>query len=319
MNKKLVLSTVLLLFIGLAIAQQPTGALTIFSEDGDKFFLILNGERQNNVAQTNLRVEDLTQPYYNAKIIFEDQTLPEISKNMLQIADYNNVLSDVTYKVKKDKNNGKMSLKYFSSVPIQQGFVPPSNVFVMHYGAPAAAVTNIPANGAVTQTTTTTTTTGTIPATNMNVNVNGMNMGVNITDPNMSGTVQTTTSQTTTTTSSSSGNAALMESNRATAASGCAGAYPMNPGDFTSALTTVKNQGFDDTKLSTAKQIAGGNCLSANQIAAMCKEFGFEETKLAFAKFAYNHCTEPSNYFKINNVFGFSSSVDELNKYIQNK
>jgi hypothetical protein len=27
------------------------------------------------VAQTNLRVEDLTQDYYNAKIIFEDKSL----------------------------------------------------------------------------------------------------------------------------------------------------------------------------------------------------------------------------------------------------
>ncbi|MBK8658244.1 MAG: hypothetical protein IPN22_05070 [Bacteroidetes bacterium] len=81
MNKKLTLPFALLLFTVTAIAQpQPVGHLTIFSEDGDKFFLILNGERQNNVAQTNLRVEDLPQPYYSAKIIFEDKSLADISK-----------------------------------------------------------------------------------------------------------------------------------------------------------------------------------------------------------------------------------------------
>ena len=100
---------------------------------------------------------------------------------------------------------------------------------------------------------------------------------------------------------------------------GCVGSYPMAPGDFASAVNTIKKESFDDTKLSTAKQIAGGNCLSAGQIAEICKTFSFEDKKLDFAKFAYTHCTEPNNYFKINNVFTFSSSVDDLNKYIQSK
>ena len=32
----------------------PVGHLTIFSEDGDKFTLILNGEQINDTPQTNL-------------------------------------------------------------------------------------------------------------------------------------------------------------------------------------------------------------------------------------------------------------------------
>mgnify|MGYP006936251527 CR=1 FL=1 len=53
----------------------PTANLTIFSEDGNKFFLILNGERQNDVAQTNIRLEELPQPYY---------TVPFLQDNCLQ-------------------------------------------------------------------------------------------------------------------------------------------------------------------------------------------------------------------------------------------
>ena len=41
----------------------PVGHLTIFSEDGDRFTLILNGEIINDEPQTNLRVEDLNQPF----------------------------------------------------------------------------------------------------------------------------------------------------------------------------------------------------------------------------------------------------------------
>jgi hypothetical protein len=59
-NKNLL--TLLLLFLLSAGIAQPIGHLTVFSEDGDKFFLVLNGERQNNIAQTNIRVEDLNHP-----------------------------------------------------------------------------------------------------------------------------------------------------------------------------------------------------------------------------------------------------------------
>ena len=304
MNPKFLLSLALSLFIFASNAQpQPTGNLTIFSEDGDKFFLILNGERQNNVAQTNLRVEDLNQQYYTAKVIFEDKTLGEISKNYLAIADGNGALQDVTYKIKKDKNNGKMSLRYFSMAPVQQNYVAPSNVTVVRFGNPTPV-----ASTTVTQTTTTHTTGETVGA---NVNVGGVNMNVTINDPLLNTNVTTTHTTTTTRTTE---NTAVVEPPR-----GCNGTYPMTSGDFSSAVSTIKGQSFDDTRLSTAKQIAGGNCLSATQIADICKIFGFEQSKLDFAKFAYEHCTERSNYFKVNNVFGFSSSVDELNEYISSR
>jgi hypothetical protein len=318
MKRTLFITAILFAAVFTAIAQpQPTGALTIFSEDGDKFYLILNGERQNNVGQTNLRIEDLPQPYYSAKIIFEDKSLPEITKNNLMITDANGVFMDVTYKIKHDKNGmPKMSSFPFSFIPMRQGFVAPSNVYVMHYGAPAAVVVNeTPVSGTVTHTTTNTTTTNT-GGVGASVNVGGINMGVTINDPVMNGTMQTTTTHTTTTTNSGS-NTTVVQSTPAPV--GCVNAFPMAAGDFSSALATIKKQGFEDSKLSTAKQIAGANCLSTNQISDICHAFGFEESKLDFAKFAYDHCTEPRNYFKINNVFGFSSSVDDLNEYVQSR
>lgn len=316
MKKSLLLLTVLLLFFAGLIAQQPTGAITIFSEDGSKFFLVLNGQRQNVASQTNVRIDGLTQPYYSAKVIFEDQTLGEISKNLMVATGGQPDLMDVTYKLKKDKN-GKEVLRYYSAVAMQPNYVAPPDVYVIHFGAPVAA---LPVGGETISHTTTTSTTTTGNPTSMNINLSGTNMNMSVNDPNMTTTTQTTTTHTTTTTTSGDPN--LMMGNTASASSGangCTGTWPMNSGNFSSALTTVKNQGFDETKLSTAKQIASSNCLDAAQIATICKEFGFEENKLQFAKFAYDHCTEPNNYFKINNVFAFSTSVDDLNKYIQSR
>ncbi|HEU0135952.1 MAG TPA: hypothetical protein VFQ50_01535, partial [Flavobacterium sp.] len=113
MKQKFTSTFLFLLFITLNTFAQapPMGHLTIFSEDGDKFYLVLNGEKINDVPQTNLRVEELTQPYYNAKIIFDDKAKAEISKNYLQIADVDGIFMDVTYKIKRDKNNAnKMKL-----------------------------------------------------------------------------------------------------------------------------------------------------------------------------------------------------------------
>jgi hypothetical protein len=301
MKNKLILTFLTLGFVCNVFAQQATGALTIFSEDGDKFFLILNGEKQNNIAQTNLRIEDLPQPYYTAKIIFENKTLGEISKKNLMVADVDGNFLDVTYKIKHDKEGmPKMASIPYSSVPVQQGYVAPKNVYVMHYGVPQTDV--------ITQTTTTTTTIGT-PATNANINVGGINMNVTINDPFATETIQTTT---TTTSNNNVNNHSQNQTN-------CTNAYAMATGNFSSAVTTIKNQSFEEGKLTTARQIANTNCLNTNQIIEICKLFSYEQSKLDFAKFAYHHCVDDQNYFKVNNVFQFSSSTDELNEFIDAK
>lgn len=319
MKHKITFTAVVLLFTTLCFGQiQPFGHLSIFSEDGDKFILILNGERINDVAQTNIRVEDLVQPYYNAKIIFEDETRNEISKNFLQVTDVDGFFMDVTYKIKRDKNNNKkMKLNFFSMIPVVQGFVAPSNVYVAHWGQPAPPVV-IQQNsgvGVVQQTTTTTTVNN--GGINAGVNVGGVGVNISINDPGFSGS--TTVTETTTTIGTSHGGhgnqpIAIQDNNPT-----CVNRRPMNPSDFNSALATIRNQGFDETRLKTSKQIAQSNCLNTNQIIAICQIFGFEDSKLDFAKFAFDACVEPRNYFKINDVFEFSSSVDELTDYVSRR
>ncbi|HMI08515.1 MAG TPA: DUF4476 domain-containing protein [Flavobacterium sp.] len=100
---------------------------------------------------------------------------------------------------------------------------------------------------------------------------------------------------------------------------GCRNHLPMSNADFNSALATVKNQNFDETRLKIAKQIVSANCMSTDQIVKIAGTFGFDENKLDFAKYADDFCTDPGTYFKVNNVFGFSSSAEELSDYVQSK
>lgn len=316
----------LLIFVGITTQAQwtPTANLTIFSEDGDKFYLILNGEKYNEEPETNIRVEELPNPYYNCKIIFADAALPEISKSMLMLTDADGIMQDVTYRIRKDKK-GKNVLKFFSQIPAEQNMVRPSNVVTYRYGAPKSVVgVNVPGasvNVGVGQGTTTTTTT--VQQTNVNpgVNINLGNMGVNVNMnvPGMTGSVTTTTT-TTTTSSSSGGDLNFDEDYGDEPAQGRGGCrVAMRTDDFNSARNTIKGSNFDDTRLSTAKQIVSSNCVSASQILQIMEIFSFEATKLDFAKYAYDYCMDKNNYFKVNNGFTYSSSKDELNAYIQGR
>lgn len=293
----------------LAFAQnQRTGNLTIFSEDGDKFYLVLNGEKQNDIPQSNIRIEELPQPYYSARIIFADQSISALSKNNLMITDADGTFMDVTYKIRRDKQ-GKPKLNYFSSIEVQRDFIPPSGMYVHRYGQ---SINMDVDGGAVTKTTTTTTTN----VANASINVPGVSMNVTINDPDDAFTRTTTTRSTTTTTTTSSGD--ISAPTRPERGRGCNG-WPMKAGDFSAARKTIQDAAFDDSKLSTAKTIVSANCLTTDQVISICGLFNFEENKLAFAKYAYKYTTDPKNYFKVGSVFVFDGSKTELNEFISSE
>jgi hypothetical protein len=154
---------------------------------------------------------------------------------------------------------------------------------------------------------------------NMNVGGSGVGLNVQFDDPQTNMQQTTTTTRTTTTTTSTRPNQPVYYNEPAQVVQGCANTYPMNARDFESAKQTIKNENFDETRLDLAKQIASSNCLNTNQIIDICRLITFEASKLEFAKFGYEHCVDPRNYFKVANSFTFSSSKQELNSYIQGR
>jgi len=95
-------------------------------------------------------------------------------------------------------------------------------------------------------------------------------------------------------------------------------AWCMAANDFNRAKSVIQNETFEDSKLSTAKQIASNNYLCVSQIVQICRLFTYEQTKLEFAKFSYRSCVDPNNYYQLNEVFTYSSSKDELRRFIGN-
>ena len=310
------------------VIAQSTSNLVIFSEDGYKFFIILNGIRQNEVAQTNVKVVGLNQPYYSALIIFEDKKHPSIEKKFLYVADANdNSKLEVTYKIKKN-SKGQNVLRYFSGVPMAQAAPNNPQVQVFQYNTtPMPEISTT----VMTQQVTTTTSHGNntnvsigsngvnTNNTNVSVGTNGMgiNMNVNVNDPNYNQTTTTTTTSYNTTTTSNNNNNTNSNYNQQQSNSNCNGSYGMSASNFSAAKNTISKQSFDETKLSTAKQIVSSNCLTAAQIKELMLLFSFEETRLELAKDAHSRCVDKNNYFLLNDAFNFSSSVEELSNSIK--
>jgi hypothetical protein len=174
-------------------------------------------------------------------------------------------------------------------------------------------------------TTTTTTTSGTTPAENVNIgmNVDGVNIGFNMsvtgTGMESTETIETTESTQTTQTTEirESKNVQTTQPDVVTVVSKCSA--PMAKASFDSAKNNINSKGFDETKLSTAKQIVKSNCMSSAQIKEVMTLFGFDESRLDFAKYAYDYCVDPNNYFVVSEAFAFDSSADELNQYLESK
>ena len=59
--------------------------------------------------------------------------------------------------------------------------------------------------------------------------------------------------------------------------------------------------------------------MNTTQIMNIMKIFSFEDTRMDFAKYAYQYCVDKKSYYKVSNTFSFESSKTELNNYIQGR
>lgn len=349
MNLRL-LPALLFLVVCASTSLAQTSNLIFFTDNGERFTIIMNGLRYNETPATNVKLTELSPAVYKVKAIFEDPALGEVTKT-IPLESYREITFNIRLKKQSDvgktfKRMGKQVGRDLNMVDSSEVYADPKETYVMRfiseypigtppaqpqpvYNTQPAVVAGTP--GTVQQTTTTTTTvrsTGVQPAgTSMNVSVNDPEMGVNFnmnvgtptgTAVTSGGTVQQSTTTTTT--------YGTPVQNRTTShyvmpgyngAIGCP--WPMDQSAFNNAVNTVKGQSFEDNKLQVARQVLMSNCMTSAQVAQVMKLFSFEDSRLDFAKFAYGYTYDLGNYFMVNQSFSFSSSVDELNAYIQGR
>lgn len=100
-----IFATLSMLLIAMASFAQNV-SMTIFNNNGQQFFVVMNGIRQNSLPLTNIKIGGMTTGSYEVKLIFADGKTGDINKKIYidQAGDY---LARVVFKGKKRK------LQYF--------------------------------------------------------------------------------------------------------------------------------------------------------------------------------------------------------------
>lgn len=304
--KKLMYSAAIIISLALQATAQ-TSNLVIFDQQGEQFYAIVNGIRQNNSPQTNVKITGLAAPAgYKVSIIFRDSTIPYVTKTIYM----QNPATEVTANV-VTKKDGEHVLRWVSETPLAQVAPAPADQNTIAYTTVEAPMSGS-STTTVTQQTTTAPNGGTV-----SMNVNGMGTGMNV---NVSGVATQTTVTTTTTSTTTGGDMGQAPPPQTVYVDGYNGPIgcpmPMTHEDYEGAKQTITAKDFESDKLTIAKQIASSNCLSAGEVKGIMLLFTYEDSKLDFAKYAYTHTYDKGNYYKVNDAFQFSSSTDALNQYI---
>ena len=326
MKKALYLLSLCLFLCSVTIAQSNNAIL--FTENGEKFQVILNGILQNQTPETNVKMIQLVADHYKCRIVFAEAKLGYVDFNMF----FTEMGTEVTWNIKQN-NKGQYVTRYISAVPVAEApSTAPSQTVVVY-----TTVAPVMVAGTGTSTTTTTHTQSTTSnggSDNVNIHM-GMNMGgeggnININASGMglnndggSTTTTTTNTHSSTTTTNTGGAIYTTQPTNVVYVNGYNGKIgcpmPMVPQDFSDFKESVRSKDFEQTKLTIAKQILQNNCLTASQVKEVLGLFDFENSKLEYAKYAYDHTYDLGNYYKVNDAFEFESSVSDLNKYISSR
>ena len=141
-----------------------SNTLVVFSQDPTPFYIVLDGVKKNEVAETRVVVPGIRQTNSNVQIFFKDENIAPISKNIWWDEEHKN--DEVTFRIVPVKKGYK--LRFFSTVPNKVTSTPP----------PSTPVAPAPQASQNVQSTTTTVVTETTTLNN-NGNANGGNVNMN--------------------------------------------------------------------------------------------------------------------------------------------
>lgn len=147
--KKIVLLSLIALFSFQAQAQIKS-SLTIFSRDGEKFWIVRNGIKQNNVPTTSVTMEGITDRSFKIKVLIDDDKLTTVDQNIYTI-DVDEKVCDLTYELRKNSKK-KYSLRLISFDPTKPSAQPEKPVVVemvapeVQTTRPQATIPNVQVN-----------------------------------------------------------------------------------------------------------------------------------------------------------------------------
>lgn len=90
---------------------------------------------------------------------------------------------------------------------------------------------------------------------------------------------------------------------------------PMTPSEFEKLTATIKAAPYENDRVRIAKKQVVKNCLSTGQLRDVAGLFTHDRDKLDLIKATYRVVTDKPNFYKLSDVFLFSETKEEFNKY----
>jgi hypothetical protein len=93
----------------------------------------------------------------------------------------------------------------------------------------------------------------------------------------------------------------------------------LDPVSLQNVLEMMRKTSFEATRITTAKQVIQNNCLLTPQVKDILRTLSFEQSRLEIAKFAYDFTVDQRNFYSINDVFQFESTISQLDEFLKSK
>ena len=91
----------------------------------------------------------------------------------------------------------------------------------------------------------------------------------------------------------------------------------MSAQDFNMAKESLRREWFENSRMTTVKQIIDKNNFTSQQVKELVLLFTFENNRLEIAKYAYAKTVDKEDYFIVNEAFTFNSNKEKLSEYIR--
>jgi hypothetical protein len=301
-------------------------SLVLFSANGEKFKLEVNGTIQNQEPLSRVEVTSLWGPSIKVKVYPVNPRLPVLAKSI-----FNSPNAKLFYVYKMDsrgkyflgKTTYEWSVKSETSQSTSQSSTSSGNPAVSSQQSSKTSPQSTTGNQQSTTTRSQPTTsnqqstdTRSQPTTSNQQSTNTRSQP-STSSQQSQGTGQQTSGTGTQPAGTGQQPATRADDSRSPEPSekhGCVNPVPED--EFQSSLSAISRHPFDGPRLQSAKSLARNSCLLAEQVRDILYLFDNEATRLDFAKYAYLSTYDPKNYKLVRDVLN-PASGEMLDAYIR--
>lgn len=302
--------SILLLLVFIPLSAWSQGSLIFFTENGERFTLMVNGQTINYQPDTRVRFDGVNTEGVKVNIKFEQPELGSVIKTVLASPSL-----EVTYNLKRNKKN-EWVIRYLSEAPAGSTAPAPPVAQPMYQDEPVAPVqpqspsNSTPNNGSVGFQFNMNEQNGSV---GIQMNVDGIQTNTTLSgshaqhghaDPDQEhGTWQSEETQT--------------KYEMASASQKCI--VGMWDTELRKGLQTIQSHQSDEEKLASAKQMADNYCFYIGQVKQVMNTFTYDESKLAFAIYAYSKVasTDIKEYYTLATLYTYGGTKTQFDEFLK--